>query len=79
MDTPRTNGAASSAPGELPHRTDGDDGSGARRAAEAEAVRRAADRPSHPAIDGEQAVGPPRAPAAPADSEDSAAPSKSAQ
>jgi hypothetical protein len=75
MDTPRTNGAASSAPGELPHRTDGDGEGTARRAAEAEAVRRAGDRPSHPAIEGEQAVGPQRAPAA---SEASDAPPESA-
>ena len=70
MNTPRTNAGAPSATGQLPHRTAGD--GAAHRAAEAEAVRRAEERPSHPAIDGEQSEGRSRAPAAraaPAESE----------
>lgn len=56
MDTPHTSADAAEAPDQLPHRTDGRDAAAAdgRQVAEAEAARRAAARPSRPAIDGEQ-------------------------
>lgn len=57
MNTPRPNAGAPSTD-QLPHRTDGDDAGAAHRAAEAEAVRRAAERPSHAAVEGEQSGGP---------------------
>jgi hypothetical protein len=62
-DTERTSAdPAAATPDDLPHQTDGADAAGgaARRAAEAAAVRRTADRPSHPAVEGHQTDGPPR-------------------
>jgi hypothetical protein len=59
MNTPLTSPGAAEPPDHVPHQTDGRTAAtdAGERAAEAEAVRRAEDRPSHPAVDGEQSEG----------------------